>query len=446
MPPSRALHKTQLHQDSQLRGLRRDGGTDQGASARIPRSPARGGPVVSRFLFVAPPLAGHVNPTAGLARELAERGHQVAWAGSELALRPLLGPDAAVYPTGSRLLREQAARGYPAIRSLWEEFIVPYARFTAKAVDKAVLAYQPDVVVSDEHAPAGAFAAYRHGLRWATLATSSMELTRPLRGLPRVEEWMRGHLQALWNAAGLPPDEFTDPRFSPHLVLALTSRALVGPVPLPGHFALVGPVLTERPAGEPFPWRRLDPQRRHVLVTMGTLAADVAADFYARAAEALRPLATSVQGILVAAPEAVPDELPDNVLAVPTVPMLELLGRGAVDAVLCHGGLNTVCEALAHRVPLVVAPIRHDQPVTAGQVAAAGAGLRVSFGSADAADLRRAIESVLDDTSYRDAAARISARFAAEGGARTAADLLVALTHHARAETRTESVDSGSHG
>lgn len=388
---------------------------------------------MSRFLFVSPPLAGHVNPTAGLGRELAARGHEVAWAGSELFLRPLLGPDAVLFPTGSKVLRDQAARGYAAIRSLWEQFIVPYAKFTAKALDKAVLAYQPDVIVSDEHTPAGAFTAHRHGIPWATLATSSMELTRPLRAFPPVEERMREHLKALWTRAGLPEDEYTDPRFSPHLVLALTSPALTGPLPFPAHYALVGPVLADRsaqaavPGRAPFPWDRLDPDRRHVLVTMGTLAADVAGGFYVRAAQALGELGERVQGIVIAPPEALPEQLPGNVLAVSWAPILELLERGTLDTVVCHGGMNTVCEALAHRVPVVPAPIRHDQPVTARQVAAAGAGLRVSFGNADAATLRRAIETVLDEPSYRAAAGRVGEQFAADGGARAAADRLEAL-------------------
>ena len=55
--------------------------------------------------------------------------------------------------------------------------------------------------------------------------------------------------------------------------------------------------------------------------------------------------------------------------------MLELLPE--LDAVLCHGGMGTVTEALAHGVPLVVAPIRADQPAVARQVTQAGAGLEV---------------------------------------------------------------------
>lgn len=378
---------------------------------------------MSRFLIVVAPLAGHVNPTAGLGAALAERGHDVAWAGSEPSLRPLLGDAATVYPTGTKLFRDQGEQGLAAVKSLWRGFVVPYARFTAKAVDGAVRDFEPDVVLVDQHTPAGAFAAHRNGVRWASLACSWMESGRPYRALPNIESWITDQLKALWEAGGLPADEYVDPRFSPRLVLALTSSALVGAqvradAALAQH-ALIGPVLGGRPPGPDFPWERLDPARRHVLVSMGTLAADVSGDFHDRAASALRLLGDRVQGV-VSGPAEVLDRYPDDAVALPRVPVLELLARGALDAVVCHGGQNTACEALAHGVPLVVAPIRHDQPILAAQVAAAGVGVRVSFRRASAQTLRDAIGTVLDKSSYRSAAAWTSAQFAVDGGARTA--------------------------
>jgi UDP:flavonoid glycosyltransferase YjiC (YdhE family) len=107
------------------------------------------------------------------------------------------------------------------------------------------------------------------------------------------------------------------------------------------------------------------------------------------------------------------------------VPLLGLLPH--LDAVICHGGHNTICEALAHAVPLVVAPIRDQQPVVAGQVVAAGAGTRVHFGRVGPTELRNAITTVLDDPSYRAAARRVQTSFAAAGGAAAAADHLEKL-------------------
>ncbi|MFE0461747.1 glycosyltransferase [Kitasatospora sp. NPDC058965] len=374
-----------------------------------------------RTLLVVPPLAGHVLPALALADELRSRGHQVAWAGSGPGLRALLGDREPVLSTGSRLFRPQGGSGPAAIRSLWEGFVVPYARFSRRALAGIVEEWRPDLLLVDQHTPAGALVARQAGLPWASLAPSALELVERLD--PEQARWRDGLLRELWTGAGLPAEEYADPRFSPRLVLAFTSRALLGDVALPARTALVGPLLGRRPVSEPFPWERLDATRTPVLVSLGTLAADVAGDFHQRVAEALLPLADWVQGILVGAP----GELPDHVLAVDRVPTLELLRRVRLGAVLCHGGMNTVCEALAHGVPVVAAPIRHDQPVTAAQLVATGAGRRVEFGTATPAELRAALTGVLAEPGYREAAAGVAAQFRRDGGAAAAVDRIEQL-------------------
>lgn len=394
---------------------------------------------MSRFLFVTLPLAGHVYPAGAVAQALADRGHEVAWAGSPARLQPLLGPDATVFPTGMRPHRGRSDTGLAALISLWEGFVVPYARFTFPAVEKAVATYQPDVVVADQHALAGALAALKCDLPWATLCTSTIELARPWRRLPKVEDWIDGLLAGLCERVGLNGAALPDLRFSPDLVIAFTASALTGPLAFGEQVALVGPALADRPSeaadgGEADGGQadggeadggeadgggvRLDPARRHLLVTVGTLADDIADDFYGRTIRALQPLADQVQCVLVAPPAVVPDP-PEHVLVVPRVPLLRMLP--ALDAVLCHGGMNTVCEALSFGVPLIVAPIRHDQPIHAAQVEAAGAGVRVSFHRATPGQLRQAVLAVLDDPRYRQAAQQVRDAFAAAGGARAAA-------------------------
>jgi UDP:flavonoid glycosyltransferase YjiC (YdhE family) len=378
---------------------------------------------VSRFLFVLLPLAGHVNPAGAIGASLAAGGHQVAYAGSRARLRPHLGEDALIYPTGMRVYGGLADSGTASVRSLWQRFIVPFTRHTLAAVEQAVQAYQPDVLVVDQHALAGALIAQRHGLPWASLASSSMELTEPLRGLPQVGAWIDGHMTSLRAFAGLPADG-PDLRFSPYLVIALTSAALTGGHQFPGHYALVGPAIAARPPAAGFPWHRLDPGRRKVLVTLGTMADENSAGFYPRAVQALAPLASRVQAIVVAPPGMITGP-PEDLLVFSRVPQLELMPR--LDAVICHGGMNTVCEALSFGVPLVIAPLTRDQPVNANQVVAAGAGLRVHFHRVRPQQLRAALATVLDDPSYRAAAAAIGASFAAAGGARAAAEYLERL-------------------
>ncbi len=117
--------------------------------------------------------------------------------------------------------------------------------------------------------------------------------------------------------------------------------------------------------------------------------------------------------------------------------MLDLLPH--MHAVVGHGGLNTVCEALSEGVPLILAPIKGDQPINATQVEAAGAGIRVRFGRVKPEELRAAVLAVLEDPSYRAAADRIRTSFREAGGAEAAAGHLEALARrHAAPASETQ--------
>jgi UDP:flavonoid glycosyltransferase YjiC (YdhE family) len=379
---------------------------------------------VGRFLMVTLPLANHVYAALAVGQALVEAGHDAAWCGPETDLRPHIGLDAQVFPSGKRNYRRYAESGMAAVRALWDGYLTPFNRFILEPVDKAVTEYRPDVVVADQYALAAGLTAHRHGLRWASLCTGALELAPPTDELPELEPWVREQVARVWARAGLPVDEKIDLRFSPYLVIALTTPALIGAVPLPERCVLVGPALGRRPADPAFPWDAWDPGRRHVLVTVGTMSEHMSRDFYTRMAQALEPLEGRVQAVFIAAPDTVP-EPPRNALIVPQAPMLELLPR--LDAVVCHAGMGTVTESLAHGVPLVVAPIRVDQPVVARQVAESGAGLSVSFETASSEQLAAALIAVLDEPRYREGARRIADSFAAAGGAAAAAAHLAAL-------------------
>jgi UDP:flavonoid glycosyltransferase YjiC (YdhE family) len=294
----------------------------------------------------------------------------------------------------------------------------------------AVTSFAPDVVVADQQALAGAAAARLSGLPWVTSATTPAELLSPLSALPKVEEWISDQITAFQLASGI-----TDPvdlRFSGHLILVFTTPALMGspggarearagsaPGPFPRHWAFTGPALARRPERGTFGWEWLDPARRHVLVSLGTLNGPAGERFYRVVTEALASLGDLLQAVIVGpAPDGA--AVPDHLRFTDHIPQLALLSR--MDAVVSHGGHNTVCESLAHGLPLVVTPIRDDQPLVAQQVADAGAGIRLRFGRLRVAELRDAVTSVLSDPAYRRAAGRIQDSFAAAGGAATAAD------------------------
>ncbi|WP_405363284.1 glycosyltransferase [Kitasatospora sp. NBC_00085] len=384
---------------------------------------------MSRFLFVVPPLVGHVNPAVGVAAELARRGHTVAWAGVPGLITHLAGPDSEIHPCATPPRtpeRPPDLRGPGALKFLWQDFLIPLAEAMAPGVALACRQFRPDVVVADQQALAGALVAERLGLPWATSATTSAELTGALDDLPLVAAWVRDLLTGLRGRIGAPPTA-TDPRFSPYLVLAFTTPDLTGPVTAgsgPVHF--VGPSIAPRPTTPAFPWQWLDRDRATVLVTLGTANADTGAAFLTVCRQALRARAAGLQAVIVDPAGVLADQPPDpDLLSLPAVPQLDLLPHTA--AVVCHAGHNTVCEALWHGVPLVVAPIRDDQPVIAHQVAEAGAGVRIRFGRTDPTRLGQAVDTVLGDPAHRAAARWIGDSFRAAGGAAAAAVRLEAL-------------------
>lgn len=384
---------------------------------------------MARFLFVVPPLTGHVNPTVSVGAELVERGHEVAWVGHPGKVRPLLGPSARLYELDDRVDpqlydrvndRSKRVRGLEALKFLWEDFLVPLARGMVPGVEDAVERFRPDVLVVDQQAVAGALVARRRGMPWASFATTSASVIDPFTDMPKIREWLDGQLDALMAEAGL--RLCPDPDLSPHLVVVFTTEALVGPLDqFPPHYAFVGPSIHRRPQTTPFPWEALHDGPR-VLVSLGTVNAERGARFFRTVADAV--VGESVQVVMVAPADVAPDA-PDNVLVRDYVPQLELLGH--VDAVVCHAGHNTVCEALAHGLPLVVTPIKDDQPVVAKQVVDAGAGIRLRFGRLRQSDVRDAIRRVLDEPSFRHAAERVRRSFEAAGGPAEAAERLGGL-------------------
>jgi MGT family glycosyltransferase len=378
---------------------------------------------MSRYLFVVPPLTGHINPTAAVGAELRNRGHEVAWVGHPATLRPLLADHATIYPALDDVLEKEIQdarqrwlelRGIAVLKFLWEEFLIPLAHAMIPGVEDAVRNFTPDVIIADQQALAGPVVARNANIPWVTSASTSAELVRPLKTMPKVEDWIRRQLEELTEST-------MDIRFSDRLVLAFTSRELVGENDFPEHYVFTGPALG-RPERAEFPWEWLADGHKRVLVSLGTLNGAAGHRFFGEVLEAVKDLA-EVQVVLVAPPDFGTGLA--NVLVRERVPQLALMKH--IDAVISHGGHNTVCEALAHGLPLIVTPIRDDQPIIAQQVVDAGAGVRLKYARVRADEIRAALDTVLHDPGYATGARRVQQSFRLGGGAVAAADHLEAV-------------------
>lgn len=383
---------------------------------------------MARFLFVIPPIPGHtVGPTA-VAQALKKCGHPVAWVSHEWRHSRLLASDAQVYgaPTpfdaveeATRLAELESARGPEAYKVLTERLLVPIAREMVPAVEDAIEAFQPDVVVVEQHAWAGWLAARIHEVPWATVSGSFGDRRLALRDVPKAVQWTdqwMAKLQEEWDLEVVPEAEN-----SPQLSMFFTSSAFLGDkVAFPPNYKFVGPAIGRPEDATEFPWSALT-SRPRVLVTLGSINPSRGGRFYDAVGRALGDLPIQV---VVVSPERF-GPFPENFIARSWIPQLKVMEE--VDAIISHGGPNTVNEALWYGLPQVAAPIKDDQPYTAHCLVNAGAGLRVSFPRPRPEAIREAVERILEESSFRRTAERLRASFPPAGGGTRAAELLVQM-------------------
>jgi UDP:flavonoid glycosyltransferase YjiC (YdhE family) len=118
-------------------------------------------------------------------------------------------------------------------------------------------------------------------------------------------------------------------------------------------------------------------------------------------------------------------ELPPGMFGAEFLPQTSLLP--AVDAVITHGGNNTVTECLYFGKPMVVVPLFWDQPDNAQRIHETGFGLRLPTYDADRAMLVAALDAVLADDALATRLAATSQRLHANPGTVAAANLLEQL-------------------
>ncbi|VUD47106.1 Demethyllactenocin mycarosyltransferase [Thalassocella blandensis] len=380
---------------------------------------------MATFLFVVPPLTGHINPLLPVAEDLAKKGHFVAWAGHTEVVSQHIPASQPCFPLPSNestFVDENwhKVRGLESVKFFYEYFCLPMALRCLAPLEKIVDELNPDVIFCDHQMIAGALVARKKEIPWVSSVTTTASI---LKLLDVIDNWLADKLADLQKAYGM-KQIVERPDFSDYGCVVFSSQALIGQdkeyFDAPYHF--VGPAINQRRKPTDFPWEKLEDNKRKILISLGTVNRDRCTRFYDIMIEALKD--EDVQVIMVA-PENYEAEIPDNFIVQSRVPQLELLSH--VNLVVSHAGHNTVCETLSHAKPLVVSPIRDDQSVIARQVVDAGAGLSLRFGKVSVAKAKQTIFSVLDDPSYLLAAARIQRSFEPLQGSKQAALVLESL-------------------
>lgn len=387
---------------------------------------------MSRFLFVVPPFFGHISPTLSIGSSLIARGHEVKWIGiTPLAVKHIPEGGEFIYPAADlaehqeeidRILKRQddgpACSGPEVMKLALEETYVPFARIMMKGLGNFVDEWKPDVIVNDCITFAGALCAHIKGIPSVTTTPVPPDVIGDTQtSAPKIFEWQQQLIKGLQQELGIYGDDIFI--HSHKLNLVFTSQEFAGFTETPPHMKFVGPV-KGRPNHAAFDWEKLATAKTpKVFVSLGTLLVDIRAAFFQKLIDAF---ADQPVTIIAATNPDIFEVWPDNFIVNSFVPQTELMPH--MDAVICHGGFNTVNDTFTNGLPMLITPIAYDHFHTAKLIVNAGCGISIRYKRLKIADLQNAVFELLENPQYRNAALKIKETFIASGGNDKAVQLL----------------------
>ena len=408
---------------------------------------------MTRFAVIAPPYTGHLNPMLALSSALAARGHAVTFVGqpdmAALVRRPEVGfasVGAASHPVGTlaRMTSHMSATsGLLGLRGVISD-LVRTTMMLCRDAPQALQAIGAEALIVDQTEAAGGLLARHLGLPQVSVANALLINREPLLPPPFVDwrydetEWgltrnrggyriadllmwpLTRRLRQQAGAWSLGSVSTLEDCLSPLLQI---SQSVAG-FDFPRHAAPdalvhVGP-LHEPGSGH---WPIADP-RPLVFCSLGTLQGARASIFraVARAAAALDLALTVAHGGKLRPAETAGWPGAPRVEAF--VPQRAVMERAEI--VVTHGGLNTVLDALAAGVPMVVVPIAFEQGAIAARIERCGAGLVIPPRRLTAARLAEAFSRLRQDPAFRRNADALRREIAEAGGVPRAVDLIEA--------------------
>jgi zeaxanthin glucosyltransferase len=405
------------------------------------------------FGIICPPSAGHMNPMMAIGRELQRRGHKVSYVETPdgEAKSHQLGIDyfsvgQLEFPLGSlpgffeRTLRMNLASavGYAV------KFTQRRNAMLCREVPGVIKNFKIDVLLVDQLEVAGGSIAEFMGIPFITIC-NALPVNYEAGVPPYFTNWSYNNsgwssvvndlgYTAFFTASRPVNNKMNDFRRQKKLAPfkgpndAFSKLAQISQLieeldfprkDLPSCFHYTGPLRDPSAETVSFPYDQLT-DKPIVYASLGTIV-NTRRDLFERIARACEGL--SVQLVMAhggALTEQTSQKLPGAPLVFPYVPQLTFLERASL--VITHAGLNTVMDAVSHGVPMVCLPITGEQPGIAARVQHTGAGVVVS--DPLVANIRSAIQKVLNEHSYTARAKNLQVRLHQAGGTRKAADII----------------------
>jgi MGT family glycosyltransferase len=375
------------------------------------------------------PAHGHTNPTLGLVKELTQAGHEIWYFSFEQFREKIEAAGARFIPCdGYDFEMEDKENGARVgkDKAFAVELLVNSTLALDEMASENIERIRPDLIVSDSVAYWGKLTAMKYGIPYVCSTTTfafnrysaaymketPFDIAKMLFAMPKINRQIKrlrdkgypvkGLLDIVQNDNDTNTVVYTSKEFQPCSETFSDRYHFIGPSIRPVHTPM------EKTA------------EKTVYISMGTVDKDEA--FYHRCIEALRD--TDYQVILSMGMNAEQlTDLPGNIKAYPSVDQMAVLS--IADAFVTHCGMNSASEGLYFEVPLVLFPQTPEQGAVAKRAEELGAGYMLSDTSVEG--IRKAVETVLHEPSYKKAAMDISAGFKQCGGYKEAREFIESL-------------------
>lgn len=392
---------------------------------------------MSKIVFFCIPAHGHTNPTLNVVRELTDRGHQVWYYSYESFREKIESTGARFIPCDAYDMEQHLSPEDGARIGKDLAFSTKILVDTTLALDDAILEdmkkIQPDCIVADSMAVWGKAIAIKLNIPFVSSTTtfafnqysskimkqSIGQLFNMIFSMPKISKDLK-RLQD----KGYPINNILDIIQNDNLThtVVYTSKEFQPCADtFSEKYSFVGPSIRET---EKLVKKNAD---KLIYISLGTVN-NMMTDFYKNCIAALKD--TEYQ-VIMSVGEYIDikslGEIPENFKILPSVDQIAVLK--AADAFLTHCGMNSVNEGLYHEVPLVLFPQTPEQGGVARRVSDLEAGIYLNENTPE--EIKASLETVLNDSKYKENASSISESFKRCGGAVKAADKILNVARKA---------------
>lgn len=388
---------------------------------------------MSKAIVINFPAEGHINPTIGVVKELVNRGEEVIYYCEEEYRCKLQNTDVKFRNYGGMLeeinLENRMKDMFNPLQMVYR-----FLRTTEKAIPfllESINREKFDYMIYDQHfilgrilaeiltiptvASCTTFAMTKEILEDMKEKFNEIDVNSTLYKecntiMNRISDRYNVKIQSLEELFHYESDitlVFTSKYFQPH------SDSFND------HVKFIGPSIISRNEEMEFPLYKLE-GKSVIYISMGT-ELNEQLELYKKCMQAFKDF----NGIVVISVGKEIDLMefsntPSHFIIRPYVPQLEILKYA--DVFITHGGMNSVSEGLYHNTPLIILPITNDQPFVAKRVEELNAGIVLNYKSVTVAELKEATNTLLNNSSYKEASTVIGRSLRESGGYRRAVD------------------------